>query len=65
MLPPFDIMRVVEDADPVLIEAAESLEVAMVRTIALRDRVTADYIVISRITGMKILFRASGGIRRI
>jgi hypothetical protein len=58
-------MRVVEDADPVLIEAAESLEVAMVRTIALRDRVTADYIVISRITGMKILFRASGGIRRI
>jgi hypothetical protein len=65
VLPPFDIMRVVEDADPVLIEAAESLEVAMVRTIALRDRVTADYIVISRITGMKILFRASGGIRRI
>jgi threonine dehydratase len=48
MIPPFDIMRILQGQDPLLIEAAQSLEDA-----------------ISRITGKKILFTSSGGIRRI
>jgi hypothetical protein len=65
MLPPFDIMRVHKNDEPVVIEAAQSLEAAMVRANALRENDPGDYIVISRTTGMKILFSASGGIRRI
>jgi hypothetical protein len=65
MLPPFDIMRIAPNEDLMLIEAAESLEVAMVRAVALRDSVPGDYIVVSQVTGKKLLFTAGGGITRI
>jgi hypothetical protein len=50
---------------PVLIEAAQSLEDAMVRSVALGETVPGDYIVVSRSTGERILFMAGGGIKRI
>lgn len=64
MIQAFDIMRVIHSKEPVPIEGAESLEDAIARVSVLREAVPGDYVIVSRITGKKILFNASGGIRR-
>lgn len=53
MIPPFDIFRLVDDQEPVLIESEESLERAMARVSILRDITPGDYLIVSCVTGKK------------
>ena len=64
MLLPFDIMRIVQNEEPMLLEGAPNLEDAMLRANALRESAPGDYLVVRRATGKKILFSANGAIRR-
>ena len=63
MSSPFEILRIA-DNEGVLIEGAQSLDVAMVRVGDLRQNAPGDYVVVSRVTGKRILFTANGAIRR-
>ena len=60
----FDIFKLAQDGVPVLLDAADNLDAAIAHVIALRDNFPGQYLIVSRGTGKKILFAASGGIKR-
>jgi hypothetical protein len=62
--PMFDVFKIDGHGEAVLLEAVESLDAAIARVIALRESARVDYLVVSRITGQKISFLATGGIQR-
>lgn len=64
MIPPFDILRITHSNQPVEVEGAQSLDAAISRVSVLRENDPGDYLIISRVTGKKILFSANGGVRR-
>jgi hypothetical protein len=64
MIPPFDIFKLVEDEEPLLIESEQTLEAAMARVGILRDFAPGDYLIVSRVTGKQILLTARGGVKR-
>jgi len=61
---PFDIFKIVQNGEPVWLEAAETLDAATARVNALRENVLCDYMILSQSTGKRIVFTAQGGIRR-
>jgi hypothetical protein len=64
MVKPFDIFKIVQNGEPVWLEAAQSLETATARVNALRESAPGDYIILSQNTGKRIVFTARGGIKR-
>jgi hypothetical protein len=64
MVKPFDIFKIVQNGEPVWLEAAQSLETATARVNALRESAPGDYIILSQSTGKRIVFTARGGIKR-
>lgn len=65
MIPPFDIFKLVDDQEPVLIESEKSLEGAMARVGILRDFTPGgDYLIVSRVTGKQILLTTGGAVKR-
>lgn len=64
MIPPFDIFKLVDNEEPLLIESEQTLEAAMVRVGILRDVTPGDYLIVSRVTGKQILLTARGAVKR-
>lgn len=64
MSQPFDIFRIAKGGELHWLEATETLEAAASRVNTLRQRSNGDYMILSHRTGKRILFTASGGIRR-
>jgi hypothetical protein len=60
----FNVFMIGGNNEPVLIETAKDLEAAMKRVMALRESSPGSYLIVSQITGKKILFTANGGIQR-
>jgi hypothetical protein len=61
---PFDIFKLSKTESPVLLEAADNLDAAIWRVIALRETRPGEYLIVSQATGRKILFSCNGGIKR-
>jgi hypothetical protein len=64
MLPHFDIFKIALNGEYVWLEAAQSLDAATARVVALRESFPGDYIVLSQGTGKRIVFTARGGMKR-
>jgi hypothetical protein len=60
----FNVFMIGRNDELVLIEAAKDLDAAMKRVMGLRDSSPGSYLIVSQITGKKILFTANGGIQR-
>ena len=60
----FDIFKLVQNGEPVWLEAAQNLESATARVQLLQQQSPGDYMIYSHKTGKKIVFNARGGIRR-
>jgi len=58
----FDVFKV--DRVPVLLEAADNLDAAISRAIALRENFPGEYFIVSQATGRQIVFTSKGGIKR-
>ena len=64
MLQHFDIFKIAQNGQRVWIEAAQSLDAATARVVALRESAPGDYLILSQSTGKRIVFTARGGIKR-
>jgi hypothetical protein len=64
MLQLFDIFKIGKDAQPIWVEAAQTLESATARVDLLRQSAPGDYMILSQSTGKRIVFTARGGIER-
>jgi hypothetical protein len=60
MVPPFDILRVLQDGAPLWMEAAQTLEDAKARVQQLAAVLPGPYVIFSQKTGNKILLAADG-----
>ena len=60
----FDIFKLVQNGEPVWLEAAQNLESATARVQLLQQQSPGDYMIYSHKTGKKIVFNARGGIKR-
>jgi hypothetical protein len=52
----FDVFRIAKDGSQVLLEAADNLDAAISRVIALREDFPSHYLIVSQATGRRILF---------
>jgi hypothetical protein len=64
MLQHFDIFKIAQNGEYVWLEAAQRLDTATARVVALRESFPGDYIVLSQRTGKRIVFTARGGMKR-
>jgi hypothetical protein len=64
MLQQFDIFKIAQNGEYVWLEAAQRLDTATARVVALRESFPGDYIVLSQRTGKRIVFTARGGMKR-
>ena len=60
----FDVFKVAENRVLVLLEAADNLDSAISRVIALRENFPGEYLIVSQATGRQIMFTSKGGIKR-
>jgi hypothetical protein len=60
MVPPFDILRVLNDGSPLWMEAAQTLEEAKARVQQLVATQPGSYVIFSQKTGNKILITPEG-----
>jgi hypothetical protein len=60
----FDVFKIAGNGEMIQIEPAETLESAMSLVAGLREKFPGDYVILSRVTGKKILFKENGGITR-
>jgi hypothetical protein len=54
LIPPFDIFRVLEDSQPLWLEAASTLDLAKVRVHEIGKSVPGEYLIFSQKTGHSI-----------
>jgi hypothetical protein len=60
----FDVFKVANDGSQILLEAADNLDAAISRVVALRVNFPGQYLIVSQATGRQILFTANGGMQR-
>ena len=60
----FDIFKIAQNGEYVWLEAAQRLDAATARVVALRESFPGDYIVLSQRTGKRIVFTARGAMKR-
>jgi hypothetical protein len=60
----FDVFKLAQNGEPVLLEGAKNLDAAITRVIALRENFPGEYLIVSQATGRRIVFTSNGGIKR-
>src|ERR1700704_6636293 len=60
----FDVFKIAQNGEPVLVEGASSLDAAVARVVGLRECFPGEYMIASQATGRRILFSKQGVIKR-
>ena len=60
----FDVFKIAQNGEPVLVEGASSLDAAVARVVGLRECFPGEYMIVSQATGRRVLFAKQGVIKR-